>query len=1038
MSGAKWFRHVKQRGLVADAHLSTDDLALWPHQRAATDAADAYFASGSERGCLIHMPTGSGKTGVMAAIASRRTFDNAVLVVCPSSALVTQLTLQFRERFWDKIGAHDDWKPDHVWNVLPSEIDALVALFEAHPDQRVVLVCTVQAIQQADPGDIAKLHGRIGTILFDEGHREPAPTWAQVVRGFGVPTVLFSATPFRGDFKIFDVDDEHVHFLAFEDAVEQGLIRGVEIDERDLPEDVDAYAAELIARVDALVADNRLSLANKIIVRCASEESVTEMHQALTAALAHRDDGVIAIHHNFGALPDAGMLAAVPDDLTARPERFLVHQLKLIEGIDDPSCAMLALFEPFSNTRMLVQQIGRLIRHPGPIGTAAAPAYVLAPQGAGVAADWRGFLAYDRASKDNGNKPLIRNDARILHDLIAALPSLDYVMGKFRERPDLEDPALHSDLRFPSAAVAFSVAAGLDMDELQKAIRAELDKEDREEAISGQTEDGNCRYHITLRLTPSPFLSGSLFQAPSLEATIYAKKGERLFFYDSAGLWINELDGIGPRVNSRTLRALLPEGDENSISFMNVKNTDLGPLALRSRSLSARSLDRSGVFMGEHLNVVTRATGHIRLGVDQDRIRRAVGFSRSRVRDGQGTELSAQEYSDWCEALNAELDAAAQTASIFSRFAIPTETPDDTTPINILIDMLEVGGQFVSSQDGTTVIETEDLCVAIEEDHDATAPGRFRFTLRVDNVDHPVWIDWKAKKRKYWLVSPGLSRIKSKDNPKISLTRRLNQLQPFRIITRGLTHSYVGGDFYRLDLQLTDPDGPASLVLGLMTPVPGLAGLTSEKGALVAGEVDQWGNGSLFAFIDNALRPDLGPAILGPPFPDLVCDDLQDEVGDFIGIDEGPGTPRVTLVVGKWKDGNPGVSASAFYDVCAQGVKNLAYMKSDGAALPGSATRFDGKWRLSRDGNTQTVLRRRHGRGSRAFRTAFQRLRTAPSTDRSIWLLCSGGMLSLAKLKAEFAKAQPEPHVLQFYHLVIATYSACQSVGVQLRIFCAE
>jgi hypothetical protein len=133
------------------------------------------------------------------------------------------------------------------------------------------------------------------------------------------------------------------------------------------------------------------------------------------------------------------------------------------------------------------------------------------------------------------------------------------------------------------------------------------------------------------------------------------------------------------------------------------------------------------------------------------------------------------------------------------------------------------------------------------------------------------------------------------------------------------------------------------------------------------------------------------------------------------------------------------VSASAFYDVCAQGVKNLTYMKTDGEALPNSETRFDGLWRLSNKGKTitQTVSRRRHGRTSRAFRRAFQQLRRSPTTERSIWLVCSGGMLSASKLKAEFAKPTPEPHVLQFYHLVMSTYSACQSVGVQLKIFCA-
>jgi hypothetical protein len=375
---------------------------------------------------------------------------------------------------------------------------------------------------------------------------------------------------------------------------------------------------------------------------------------------------------------------------------------------------------------------------------------------------------------------------------------------------------------------------------------------------------------------------------------------------------------------------------------------------------------------------------------------------------------------------------------MFNRFALPADVPADTTPINILIDMLEVTGGF-ESQGATSKLEAEDLCVSVEPESNPTASGRFKFVLRVDDVDHVVWIDWNNKKGKYWLVSPSLSKIKSKENPKVSLVRRLNQLQPFRIITRGLDYTYVNGSFYGVDFDLSRSNGPASLVLGLLTPVPDLQHITSEKGALSPGLQTGWQNGSLFAFLDQALRPGSGPSVLGPAFTDLVCDDLQDEVGDFIGIDDRRNSERATLVVAKWKAGTPGVSASAFYDVCAQGVKNLTYMKTDGEALPNSETRFDGLWRLSNKGKTitQTVSRRRHGRTSRAFRRAFQQLRRSPTTERSIWLVCSGGMLSASKLKAEFAKPTPEPHVLQFYHLVMSTYSACQSVGVQLKIFCA-
>ena len=1024
--------------------LDFTDIGLWPHQTKAIERVEKYFHSKSTRGCLVQMPTGTGKTGVMAVLASRRTFERAVLVVCPSSALAEQLIDQISDSFWDKINAKTDWKPTRVVQILPSKIHELAKSLKANDGERTVLVGTIQAIQQANSnGTIGELHGLVGTILFDEGHREPAPSWADVVRGFGVPTVLFSATPFRGDLKVFDVSDEDIHFLSFMEALENNLIRGVEIDERELSHDVGTFAQQLLECVDKLVEEGRFSEKNKVIVRCSSEESVVELYQALTAALGERADGIIAVHNNFKGNSESGMMNSVPRDLSKRSERFLIHQYMLIEGIDDPSCTILAFYEPFSNSRMLVQQIGRLIRHPGPLGQKAQNAHVFARTGEDVAVDWQSFLSFDKACENNGGVPFVRNDQKVLEDLVKALPEQDYIAGKFRSRIDLDGLEIHDDLQFPRSAVAFHVSADLDMADLQECIGRELANADRYQAIIGEAADGNCRYHVTLRLTPSPFLASHLFHAPSLEATIYTKVGNRIFFYDSAGLWINEVDGIGPRVNAKSLRALLPAGSENVISFMNVKNTDLGPLSLRSRSLSARSLERSGVFLGEHLNVVTRASGTILQSNDKDYKRRSVGFSRARVRDGKGTNVNASEFADWCNELNDELETKAKSASIFSRFAAPAETPMDTTPVNILIDILEMTDLFTSESNKETDIETENLCVDIQPDADPKAPGKFKFKLCIDKVDHDVWIDWISKKRKYWLTSPSLSKIKSKNNTKVSLTRRLNQLQPFRIITADLQHTYVGGDFYSLELDLKSSGSSGKAILGLLTPVPGLSDMTSEKGKIRDGHFDDWEDGSLFQFIDQAINPDRGPAKFGLAFPNVVCDDLQDEVGDFIGVDKSADAPRVALIVAKWKKGNPGVSASAFYDVCAQGVKNLAYLKSDGAPLPGKEKRFDGNWKLSVDKGkptvkTQTVNRLRCGVASRAFRKSYQQMRLSPSTERTIWLVCSGGMLSIEKLRVEFNRPVPKPHILQFYHLLMSTYSACQSVGVQLRVFCSE
>ncbi|MGO9684975.1 MAG: DEAD/DEAH box helicase family protein, partial [Beijerinckiaceae bacterium] len=52
--------------------LDPSALDLWPHQFDAVRIADAYFSDQSSRACLIHMPTGTGKTGIMAVLSTRR------------------------------------------------------------------------------------------------------------------------------------------------------------------------------------------------------------------------------------------------------------------------------------------------------------------------------------------------------------------------------------------------------------------------------------------------------------------------------------------------------------------------------------------------------------------------------------------------------------------------------------------------------------------------------------------------------------------------------------------------------------------------------------------------------------------------------------------------------------------------------------------------------------------------------------------------------------------------------------------------------
>lgn len=140
------------------------------------------------------------------------------------------------------------------------------------------------------------------------------------------------------------------------------------------------------------------------------------------------------------------------------------------------------------------------------------------------------------------------------------------------------------------------------------------------------------------------------------------------------------------------------------------------------------------------------------------------------------------------------------------------------------------------------------------------------------------------------------------------------------------------------------------------------------------------------------------------------------------------------MIAAKGSSGEPRAGASGLYDVCAQVVKNLAYLKVDAQPLPGREDHWDDKWKLKGG----EVERNRAGTTSGAFRTAFMQVRGSPVAEREFWMVLGGGILSKNKVEESIAKVPPEPHTLQLHHLLLSTYSSCQSVGADLKIFCAE
>ena len=82
-------------------------LSLWSHQSEAINRMRHYiaeFQAGNVEGsALVHMPTGSGKTGVIATIARCLPEVGCTLILAPRIALREQLARDIQSRFFEHL-----------------------------------------------------------------------------------------------------------------------------------------------------------------------------------------------------------------------------------------------------------------------------------------------------------------------------------------------------------------------------------------------------------------------------------------------------------------------------------------------------------------------------------------------------------------------------------------------------------------------------------------------------------------------------------------------------------------------------------------------------------------------------------------------------------------------------------------------------------------------------------------------------------------------------------------------------------------------
>jgi len=1005
--------------------------SLWDHQIEAIKTVRRYtseYQKGRTSGAaLVHMPTGSGKTGVIAVLSRCVPEINCTLVLAPRVALRTQLFSDLEGRFFKVLERKPKSIPKQVV-MLTGTMPALPSLDQ--PDG-TVFISTIQKIYstaQRDPQWFSSLLERTSLVIVDEGHYEPALSWSKVIRNFKCPKVLFTATPYRNDLKIFDLDLNYTYSFTFNEAVQKNFLRPVRFISMEPTNDPQAFIDDILKFYDETF-DTGIENPPRTIIRCDRRASIRQIADSLIT----KGRSCVAIHERFEQNEERPWERKQVPDPSNEHAIFWIHQFKLLEGIDDSRFQLLALFEPLGTARSLVQQVGRIVRNPKQ--SPSEIGYVIDHSGGIQLSLWEGYLDYDNELMKAGPQALNLSVGQgLIPQFLSVQPNTTYIDGRFRRKFSLEefDPA--SDLQIPLRVNLLVREEGFDLRTFQEFVSREYSEEDREFRLINIDESTFLVIYISYQ--NSPFLRTSCFMECRLGVTIVREMGNMIAYYDSTGrIPINYMEaGIGGAINPAQLRRLFRKGLQSRLTNVGLRNSNLGISNIRSRSLTAASLEEIAPALDDYAQICTIIEGYsdeteIDLVNGNDTPRRYLGFGNGRVTQAS-TYCSLHKYFEWLNNLQVLMLENNEVPQLFNRYALEDTEPEIPAARNILLDLSEVnhayftvGGREIQPD---VPMEIEDLCQDV-------VGGEF--ILRANGVDCRVQIEYDANRKRYHLESPDLETIYRSNDPILpqDLITYINRNQTFRIIPQTENVLYILGNFYRPLLKFGAQYGRDHIELDkLLIDIPVLENISSEKGTQCKNDNLGWEENSLFDIIDTLGRGyDLERYFDDPDV--LICDDMGTEIADFILCDSL--NAKVVLIHAKASRTRRLYSASSLQEVCSQATKNIRYLSWANTDLPPNINLWDRSWHSPHvRGEVNTRIRRGEDNPDELWGKVRGVIRD-PSAEKEVWLFL-GQTLSRNRFLEQLSLDNPGAEAIQAAYLMHSTWESVSSVGGKLRIFC--
>ncbi|MGJ4891205.1 DEAD/DEAH box helicase [Bradyrhizobium sp. HKCCYLRH3099] len=1076
---------------------SGDEPHLWEHQRTAVSLACAYLVCDPHipdrpalrEAALLKLPTGTGKSGIVAVLSRCVPNVRCVLILVPREALRDQLSDDLQWRFWQHIGYRTTENstflgdpgeigrpldPAYISDLLPSTIRQI----DTHlPGQdRVVLIGTHQAFDQirrtkrhSDPDVaaeaaqfLANLASRVDLVIVDEGHYEPAISWSKGVRDLNKPTILLSATPYRNDYKSFRVRGRFVFNYPHEKATATKVIRP--IDFIGAPSNSKSALTAFLRLLDeklrpVLTNAGRWTKTPKVIVRAETLDQLLKLQDKIDTTF---NTSSVVVHEEAKPLRK-GLKGAAKNDYRGTKvsvmrkrhpnAQFWLHQSKLIEGVDDPDFVAIAIFDLMGNDRQIIQQIGRVIRWKQRAGKSPQTGTVLALDANAdrLRRTWKRYLSFEGYCASNVGH-IVSNEVALPDRVLEIMPDYQYISGAFRERLALTRPLSAEDIQLPLSGAVFEKVDPVDPWDAKEIIEDAILDEDRFRVTPIVGLPNNAIGFSYYGWRNSPFLVDQFFSEWTLGVFILVDCGRLTIIHDTGRIVVDPAKlGLG-RGSRQLLERAFPAGADPSsvrLTRMSFSSLDMSEHSIRSMATRTRSFATTFTDLLDPSLVPITAFGFV------SRRARYIGFAKSRIRDAAERYRPLGAYLKWAEGVATELsDTGRVRSSVFDRYAQVAGplTSKDAQPRSILLNFSEdaFADRASDTEDARATgvdqeLEYEDLCAEIDDDGN--------FTVVVGGTKIDCNIEYREASGRYLLRSEDLNAL---DEPlpisdrrnTVPLTQRINQAQSFRIIPARADLVYSEGKFYRPRIDLKLPDGSLP-VLEDVFAVPRLEEAISEKGQKT-GPIQftnhsVWQRQTVFGVVEaicNAAANGAPVRVWGElgkrlkSYSIVLCDDDNEETCDFIAAN--PAEKRIVFIHAKaGGDGTANYNVGALEVVGRQALASLAFLTR--ANVPPSWTAS--RWRADVRANDRVLAGRGRvflnadGLSVDELNEAIKQASLNNSFEREVWIV-AGNMVRRSSLEKAITDDPDGRRLRQFLMHLDALKTGCARANVRLRLFC--